>query len=162
MYVYTRVHVCARRWNKISPVRCRNGHYFSHYCTHLISYNNMHACDESLECDTRLLSAKNPQSDNQEEREKDTVGQRHTIAGGEEAFWICVGIMFSHNHHRLCGNTGNILVKENNKHCLLGTETVSVLRYVLICAMCLKHMHRTQGSTDYFIIGSFLIYLFCF
>lgn len=86
----------------------------------------------------RLLSARYLPSDNHEEKERKAAGREHTIAGGEEAFWSCVGIMFLHNHQRLCGNTGNILVKGNNKQCLQGTEAVSVLRYVLICLPCVQ------------------------
>ena len=41
-----------------------------------------------------------------------------------------------HKHHRLCGNTGNLLVKGNSKYCLPGTEDVSVLRYVLTALPC--------------------------
>ncbi len=76
------------------------------------------------------------------------AGRGHTIAGVEEACWSCVGIMFLHNHHRLCANSGNILVKGNNKHRLPGTEAVSVLRYVLICLPCVGLKHMCATKTD--------------
>lgn len=70
---------------------------------------------------TNAPSVQDILSDNREEKERKAAGRRHTIAGGEEAFWTCVGIMFLYNHQRLFGNTGNMLVKGNNKHGLLGT-----------------------------------------
>lgn len=99
-------------------------------------------------------------SDRQSGREKQrkTTGRGHTIAGGEEVCWSRVGIMFLHNHHGACGNTGNILVKGNNKHCLLGTQAVNVSGCVLISVRSMFIQRRDELII--YICSKFLLAFF--
>lgn len=44
------------------------------------------------------------------------------MAGRDNVLCCTVAIIFLHNHYRVYDNTGDMLDKRSNKHCLLGKE----------------------------------------
>lgn len=72
-------------------------------------------------------------------------GLRHTIEGGEEVVWRRVGVMFVHNHQRLCGNTGERSNKQSSGN--RGYEGVEQCANITVLEICTGH-GKTAGNRN--------------